>query len=183
MWLALSCRPTPAPSHPLPSAARLWGHSSLWLHVKRSNAAAQALYLGQGFRPLGGGLAAGGVRQLSELLLVKPLTPLRHGCPVLLDRQQAAEWALRKEKAATAATAAVAEQVLRGVVGMGVGVEQAGGDLGPGGNGTGQAGAGGQEQRTAGQVGPDGELVRGVSGSVRREDGVFVWSALGSDED
>eukprot|EP00198_Chlamydomonas_reinhardtii_P004477 XP_001693813.1 predicted protein [Chlamydomonas reinhardtii] len=40
--------------------ARLWGHESIWLHVKRSNAAAAALYASMGYTPV----ESGGMRLL-----------------------------------------------------------------------------------------------------------------------
>ncbi|GLC35451.1 hypothetical protein PLESTB_000205700 [Pleodorina starrii] len=70
--------------------ARLWGHSSLWLHVKGSNAGAEALYRSLGFRRV----EEGGLRllpgPLSQVLMCKQLPPLPNGCPVLLSRSAAA---------------------------------------------------------------------------------------------
>ncbi|PNG93960.1 hypothetical protein TSOC_015289, partial [Tetrabaena socialis] len=106
--------------------ARLWGHSSLWLHVKRKNATAAALYRSCGFRPVQEGrlrLLAG---PLSQLLMVKELPPLRQGCPVVLTRGATGV-------AAAGARAAVGE-------------------------------------------------VQEVEGAARKEDGVFVWSAVVEDQ-
>ncbi|KAG2497103.1 hypothetical protein HYH03_004694 [Edaphochlamys debaryana] len=70
--------------------ARLWGHSSLWLHVNKTNLAAIALYSSMGFRPV----EEGGLRllpgPLGQLLMAKDLPPLAHGCPVVLRRGAAA---------------------------------------------------------------------------------------------
>ncbi|PNW74000.1 hypothetical protein CHLRE_13g581150v5 [Chlamydomonas reinhardtii] len=66
--------------------ARLWGHESIWLHVKRSNAAAAALYASMGYTPV----ESGGMRllpgPLSQVLMTKTLPPLRGSCRVELGR-------------------------------------------------------------------------------------------------
>ncbi|GIL75593.1 hypothetical protein Vretimale_15119 [Volvox reticuliferus] len=65
--------------------ARLWGHSSLWLHVKRTNSGAAALYYSMGYKRV----EAGGLRllpgPLSQVLMCKELPPLRHGLPPAVD--------------------------------------------------------------------------------------------------
>ncbi|KAG2452338.1 hypothetical protein HYH02_003362 [Chlamydomonas schloesseri] len=66
--------------------ARLWGYESIWLHVKRSNTAAAALYASMGYTPV----AAGGARllpgPLSQVLMTKALPPLSGSCPVELGK-------------------------------------------------------------------------------------------------
>ncbi|GIL64557.1 hypothetical protein Vafri_18451 [Volvox africanus] len=65
--------------------ARLWGHSSLWLHVKRSNSGAAALYHSMGYKRV----ESGGLRllpgPLSQVLMCKELPALQNSLPRALD--------------------------------------------------------------------------------------------------
>ncbi|EFJ50117.1 hypothetical protein VOLCADRAFT_116963 [Volvox carteri f. nagariensis] len=69
--------------------ARLWGHSSLWLHVKQNNFGAEALYQSMGYRRV----EEGGLRllpgPLAHVLMCKELPPLRHRCSVALGQSAA----------------------------------------------------------------------------------------------
>ncbi|KXZ47309.1 hypothetical protein GPECTOR_36g34 [Gonium pectorale] len=97
--------------------ARLWGHTSLWLHVKRNNAAAAALYASMGYRPVD----EGGLRllpgPLSQLLMCKELPPLRNGCPLVLTRGGVAAAAGDAGGGARPAAGSGAGDVVQGVTG------------------------------------------------------------------
>ena len=68
--LIMNVNPPPSPHRTSAALARLWGHESIWLHVKRSNAAAAALYASMGYTPV----ESGGMR-----LLPGPLSQVRVG--------------------------------------------------------------------------------------------------------
>ncbi|GFR47395.1 hypothetical protein Agub_g9112 [Astrephomene gubernaculifera] len=67
--------------------ARMWGHSSLWLHVKRQNDTAARLYRSMGYTPVHEGGLSLLPGPLSQVLMRKDLSPLQHGCPVALRHE------------------------------------------------------------------------------------------------
>ncbi|GLI61862.1 hypothetical protein VaNZ11_004370, partial [Volvox africanus] len=65
--------------------ARLWGHSSLWLHVKRTNSGAAALYHSMGYKRVDSGGLQLLPGPLSQVLMCKELPALQSSLPRALD--------------------------------------------------------------------------------------------------